>query len=139
MGFSSRLASMGDHFVIIGVCRSLQLLVVTYQTNTEIHAASMCYQRHKTPVSYPDCVGKSSGNCTKFDPEHDRVDWCPPAQRRGTRCPVLTPTSQASSTKRKMNCPNHKNGQNLAPKKDDEGPSGSSGGSLTASSVKVGA
>ncbi|CAK41211.1 hypothetical protein An12g06820 [Aspergillus niger] len=51
-------------------------------------------------------------------------------------CPVLTPTSQGSSTKRKMNRPNHERQQNPALKEDGEEPSGDIGRSLAASSAK---
>lgn len=46
----------------------------------------MCYQRHKTPVYYPKCVGKATGNCTRHDPDGDFVDWCDPAKERGRQC-----------------------------------------------------
>jgi hypothetical protein len=101
-----------------------------------------CFQRWKTPASFPDCVGNKTGNCIEFDPPEDRVDWCIEAQRRGTQCQTLTPTSQASSTRRKVDCPRHRKPRGPSDKKDDKGGTGgSSGGSLTsgAPSVKVGA
>ncbi|PYH95663.1 hypothetical protein BO71DRAFT_322689 [Aspergillus ellipticus CBS 707.79] len=99
----------------------------------------MCYQVHKTPVSYPLCSGRKQGGCTKFDPTEDGVTWCGPASARGSQCPVVTQTSQGSSRKR-GDCPNHRRKKSPPPKKDDDEPAGSSGGlaSSQAPNKKVG-
>ncbi|KAL3435036.1 hypothetical protein BDV09DRAFT_168432 [Aspergillus tetrazonus] len=95
----------------------------------------MCYQRHKTPVSYPLCSGKKKGGCTTHDPERDYVEPCKDARTRGWNCPNPTPTSQGSSTKR-GDCPNHRRKISPPPEKDDDETTGSSGG-LEGSAVVV--
>ncbi|OJD12950.1 hypothetical protein AJ78_06538 [Emergomyces pasteurianus Ep9510] len=100
----------------------------------------MCWQMRKTPARFPDCTGKAQGNCINFDPTEDYVKWCDPARARNSQCEHLTPTSQASSTKRRVNCPRHRAIAQPPPKKDDEGAAG--GGNALAQQqhgIKVGA
>ncbi|KAL4811679.1 hypothetical protein BDW67DRAFT_171502 [Aspergillus spinulosporus] len=68
----------------------------------------MCWQLWKTPARFPDCQGKSQGNCISFDPTHDHIQWCEPAEKRGSICDPVTPTSRGSSTKRNQDCPAHR-------------------------------
>lgn len=70
--------------------------------------SKMCWQRWKTPVKFPDCKGKSQGNCIEFDPPNDHIQWCVEAEKRGSMCNPVTPTSQGSSTKCGHNCPAHR-------------------------------
>ncbi|OCK95162.1 uncharacterized protein K441DRAFT_705318 [Cenococcum geophilum 1.58] len=91
----------------------------------------MCWQRNKTPARWPDCAG-GVGPCSTHDPDHNFVQWCPDADARGSPCENPTPTSQASSTKRKMNCPNHRNQAKPSSGNDDQGSGAGSYGSLTA-------
>ncbi|KAL4935375.1 hypothetical protein BDV06DRAFT_217474 [Aspergillus oleicola] len=94
----------------------------------------MCYQRYKTPVSYPLCSGKKKGGCTTHDPDRDYVEPCKDARARGWNCPNPIPTSQGSSTKR-GDCPNHRRKISPPPKKDDEEPTASSGGMQSSSTA----
>lgn len=70
--------------------------------------SKMCWQRRKTPAKFPDCKGKDQNNCIEFDPTHDHIQWCIPAEQRGSVCETVTPTTETSSTKRKRNCPAHR-------------------------------
>ncbi|KAK2736822.1 hypothetical protein FQN55_001411 [Onygenales sp. PD_40] len=100
----------------------------------------MCYQLRKTPARFPNCKGKSQGNCILFEPEEDYVEWCGPARERGSQCSSLTGTSQGAATKRHLNCRKHRDGSNPNPGPDrdgtDEGSGpGGDGGSGTAGSA----
>ncbi|KMU75149.1 hypothetical protein CIHG_09752 [Coccidioides immitis H538.4] len=96
----------------------------------------MCFQMRKTPARWPDCTG-GIGPCSTHEPDHDYIQWCKPAEQRGSQCESPTPTSQASSTKRKRNCPNHRS---QGKPKSDEGDAGAGGGSVSQPhGVKVGA
>jgi hypothetical protein len=97
---------------------------------------------HKTPARFPDCTGRSQGNCINFDPVEDHIKWCVLAEQRGSQCANPIQTSQASSTKRNMNCPQHRNKPDPSPKAADRdsGAGGSSGGSrslVSGQGVKV--
>ena len=94
-------------------------------------AFEMCWQRYKTPARWPNCTG-GVGPCSTHDPDHDYVQPCPDAVARGSPCENLTPTSQASSTKRNTNCPNHKNQPKPPPGNGNQGAggAGSSGSAI---------
>ncbi|KAG5294789.1 hypothetical protein I7I48_11458 [Histoplasma ohiense] len=97
----------------------------------------MCWQMRKTPATFPDCRGKSQGNCILFDPVEDHIQWCVPAVQRGSHCESPIPTTQASSTRRKANCPKHRDRSSPTLDSTEQGgpgPAGSGGGI-----VKVGA
>ena len=68
----------------------------------------MCWQRWKTPAKFPDCKGKSQGNCIEFEPARDHIQWCVSAEQRNNICNPVTPTSQGSSTRRGHDCPAHR-------------------------------
>ena len=77
------------------------------------------------------------------DPEHDHVRWCIEADDRGSQCTFPILTSQGSSTKRRMKCPNHRDkakpiddGEN---KPERGGGGGGKGSTTSAQSIKVGA
>lgn len=96
----------------------------------------MCYRRNRT-LSW--CTLTASGKnrqLYKIRPQTGPKRLVHARSEGGTMCPVLTPTSQGSSTKRKMNRPNHERQQNPALKEDGEEPSGDIGRSLAASSAK---
>merc|ERR1711879_1069881 len=71
-------------------------------------ACIMCFARYKTPARFPDCKGKTEGNCMLFEPTKDHIQWCEKAEERGSICDPVTPTTQTSSTKRKLSCPQHR-------------------------------
>ncbi|RAL01432.1 uncharacterized protein BO80DRAFT_380796 [Aspergillus ibericus CBS 121593] len=98
----------------------------------------MCWQRRKTPAKFPDCKGKSQGNCILFDPTENHVKWCVEADQRGSACPNPVITTQTSSTRRKVDCPRHRT---QIPKPDDPtpGPGNAGGGGSLGQSVIVGA
>jgi hypothetical protein len=89
-------------------------------------AFEMCWKRYKTPACWPNCTG-GVGPCSTHDPDHDYVQPCPDAVARGNPCENLTPTSQASSTKRNTNCPNHKNQPKPPPGNSNQGAGGAGG------------
>ncbi|KAL3487904.1 hypothetical protein BJX62DRAFT_240628 [Aspergillus germanicus] len=68
----------------------------------------MCWSVHKTYARFPDCTEKSLKECLNYDPAEDHILWCILAEQRGYLCPHIIPTSQGSSTKRRMNCPRHR-------------------------------
>lgn len=92
----------------------------------------MCFQRRKTPARFPDCKGGAEP-CSTHDPDHDYVEQCDDAIARGQECDNPTQTSEASSTKRKRDCPKHRDQKKLPkplskPKRDGEGGGGAAGG-----------
>jgi hypothetical protein len=92
----------------------------------------MCFYRNKSPARWPDCTG-GVGPCSTHDPDHDFVQWCPDAVTRGGPCENPTSTSQASSTKRKMNYLNYRNQPKPPPGSRNQGARGAKdNGSLAA-------
>lgn len=105
--------------------------------NVSLLASKMCWQRYKTVARWPDCAG-GVGPCSTHDPDRDYVQWCPQAEESDTQCEPLTQTSQASSTRRKTNCPNHRNQAKPPPRDNGKGAGGTGGsGSMTATSPGV--
>ncbi|KAL4993876.1 hypothetical protein BDV10DRAFT_177933 [Aspergillus recurvatus] len=68
----------------------------------------MCWQMRKTLVKFPDCKGRTQGDCINFDPVEDYIQWCMSADQRGSVCDSPAPTTQSSSTRRGINCPRHR-------------------------------
>ncbi|OJJ42429.1 hypothetical protein ASPZODRAFT_137242 [Penicilliopsis zonata CBS 506.65] len=87
----------------------------------------MCWVRRKTPAFFPDCTGKATGECENNDPVEDHIQWCEAAVQRGTDCDPATPTTQTSSTRRKVNCPRHRENKKGNGGNQPGGGSGSSG------------
>jgi hypothetical protein len=81
----------------------------SFSIQTSLLASTMCWQRNKTPGRWPNCTKTGGGPCSTHDPDHDFIERCPAARARGSDCANPAPTSQASSTHRNKNCPNHRN------------------------------
>ena len=102
----------------------------------------MCYQRFKTRARFPDCTG-GSGPCSTYDPEHDHIQPCRAAETRGRNCNNPSVISQASSTRRNVNCPKHrdkkKKNPQQPPERDAEGGGGPGGLNSQTHRIRVGA
>jgi len=72
----------------------------------------MCWLIPKSPAKFPDCKGKAQGTCISFMAE--TIEWCLPAQQRGSGCNSTTPMPQKpSSTFRRRDCPLHRSKWNI--------------------------
>ncbi|KAL3463644.1 hypothetical protein BJX64DRAFT_287116 [Aspergillus heterothallicus] len=68
----------------------------------------MCWVTHRTRARFPDCTEKYTKQCLNYDPIEDHILWCVLAEQRGFLCTNIISTSQGASTKRRMNCPRHR-------------------------------
>lgn len=102
----------------------------------------MCWQMRKIPARWPDCNKSGGGSCSTHEPDRDYVKKCDAKLHTNTQCNPLVPTTQGSSTRRKMNCPNHRPKSKSQPNAgSQQGGNSGSGSSMStyAPGLKVGA